>query len=210
MENVLVAGAHGTTGKHIINILNNSKDYKPIAMIRKADQKDFFNIKNVETVLADLEDNLSQAVEGVDKVIFAAGSGGEKVVEVDQEGAKRLVDASKKAEIKKFVMLSSIGAGRPEKADQLKEYLKAKHKADEYLKDSGLDYTIVRPGTLNNEQGTGKVKVKKELESVGEIPREDVARILVAALQNTTAHNTAFEVVSGEVVIEEALKELKK
>ena len=205
MENILVAGAHGTTGQIIIDLLKASDDFEPIAMVRAKDQVDFFKNQNVKAVLANLEDELSQAVKNIDKVIFAAGSGGEKVVEIDQEGAKRLIDASKNAGIKKFVMLSSIGAGHPEKADQLKDYLRAKHNADEYLKNSGLDYTIVRPGTLNNEAGTGKIKLKKELESAGEIPRADVARTLVASLQDTTGHNTTFEMVSGSVAIEEAL-----
>lgn len=208
MENILVAGAHGTTGQKIIELLKASDDFEPIAMVRAKDQVDFFKNRNVKAVLANLEDELSQAVKNIDKVIFAAGSGGEKVVEIDQEGAKRLIDASKNAGIKKFVMLSSIGAGRPEKADQLKDYLKAKHNADEYLKNSGLDYTIVRPGTLNNDKGTGKIKLKKELESAGEIPRADVARTLVASLHDATGRNATFEMVSGNVAIEEALDSL--
>lgn len=206
MENILVAGAHGTTGQKIVRILKESKDFEPIAMVRAKDQVDFFNSQNVKTVMANLEDDLSKAVKNIDKVIFAAGSGGEKVVEVDQEGAKRLIDASKKAGIKKFVMLSSIGAGHPEKADQLKDYLKAKHNADEYLKNSGLDYTIVRPGTLNNEAGKGKIRLEKELEFAGEISREDVAQTLVASLHDTTAHNAVFEMVSGDLAIDKALE----
>ena len=205
MENILVAGAHGTTGQIIIDLLKASDDFEPIAMVRAKDQVDFFKNQNVKAVLANLEDELSQAVKNIDKVIFAAGSGGEKVVEIDQEGAKRLIDASKNAGIKKFVMLSSIGAGHPEKADQLKDYLRAKHNADEYLKNSGLDYTIVRPGTLNNDDGNGKIKLKKELESAGEIPRADVARTLVASLHDTTGRNAIFEMVSGDVAIDQAL-----
>ncbi|SDE31707.1 Uncharacterized conserved protein YbjT, contains NAD(P)-binding and DUF2867 domains [Pricia antarctica] len=208
MENILVAGAHGTTGQKIIKILKNSEDFEPIAMVRVNEQVDFFKSQDVKTVVANLEDDLSQAVKNIDKVIFAAGSGGEKVVEVDQEGAKRLIDASKKAGIKKFVMLSSIGAGHPEKADQLKDYLKAKHNADEYLKNSGLHYTIVRPGTLNNDEGTGKIKLKRELESAGEIPRADVARTLVASLHDAKGPNAIFEMVSGDVLIDEALDKI--
>lgn len=208
MENILVAGAHGTTGQKIVRILKESKDYEPIAMVREENQVKFFESQNIQTVMANLEDDLSQAVKNIDKVIFAAGSGGKKVVEVDQEGAKRLIDASKKAGIKKFVMLSSIGAGHPEKADKLKDYLKAKHNADEHLQDSGLDYTIVRPGTLNNDQGSGKIKLAKELESVGEIPREDVAQTLVTSLHDTTAHNGIFEMVSGDVPIDKALESI--
>lgn len=208
MENILVAGAHGTTGQKIINLLKTSDDFEPIAMVRAKDQADFFKKQNVKTVLSNLEDDLSQAVKDIDKVIFAAGSGGKKVVEVDQEGAKRLIDASKKAGIKKFVMLSSIGAGHPEKADQLKDYLKAKHNADEYLKNSGLDFTIVRPGTLNNNEGTGKIKLQTELESAGEIPRADVARTLVASLHAAKGPNAIFEMVSGDVIIDEALDKI--
>ncbi len=156
METVLVAGAHGTTGQKIIQILKTKDDFTPIAMVRSPDQVDFFDKQNVKSVVADLENNLSEAVKDIDKVIFAAGSGGKKVVEVDQEGAKRLIDASRKSGVKKFVMLSAIGAGHPEKADRLKEYLKAKHHADEHLKKSKLVYTIVRPGTLNNDPGHGK------------------------------------------------------
>lgn len=208
MERILVAGAHGTTGQKIINLLKENDDFKPLAMVRNENQVDFFSRQNVDSVVADLEKDLSHAVKNIDKVIFAAGSGGEKVVEVDQEGAKRLIDASKKGNIKKFVMLSSIGAGQPEKADQLKEYLKAKHNADEYLKSSGLDYAIVRPGTLNNKQGTGKIKMAEELDSPGEIPREDVAKTLVSSLSDDTASNAVFEMISGDVQINNALETL--
>ncbi|WP_373519371.1 SDR family oxidoreductase [Pricia sp.] len=210
MQNILVAGAHGTTGQKIVQLLKTSDGLEPIAMVRAKDQVDFFESQNVKTVVANLEEDLSKAVIDIDKVIFAAGSGGEKVVEVDQEGAKRLIDASKNAGIKKFIMLSSIGAGHPDKADQLKDYLKAKHNADEYLKDSGLDYSIVRPGTLNNNRGNGKIKLDKELSSRGEIPREDVAQVLVAALDDTTAQNAVFEMVSGEVPLDKALKSLPR
>ena len=208
MEKILVAGAHGTTGKKIIHILKADKDFEPIAMVRDKEQVEYFDNHGVKSVMADLEDDLSEAVKNMDKIIFAAGSGGKKVVEVDQEGAKRLIDAGKKAGIKKFIMLSSIGAGHPEKADRLKEYLKAKHNADEYLKSSGVDYTIVRPGTLKNGDGTGKIKLAKELESHGEIPREDVAQTLVLSLHGNTAQNAIFEMVSGEMPVEEALKGL--
>lgn len=208
MENILVAGAHGTTGGKIVHILKADDDFEPIAMVRSKDQVEFFDQQNVKSVEANLEDDLSHAVKNIDKVIFAAGSGGKKVVEVDQEGAKRLIDASKKAGVKKFVMLSSIGAEHPEKVDQLKEYLRAKHNADEHLKKSGLDYTIVRPGTLNNDKGTGKIKLAKELESQGDIPREDVAQTLVASLKDNTAHNAIFEMVSGKVSIDRALEDM--
>lgn len=108
MENILVAGANGTTGKKIVNLLKASQYFNPIAMVRKEEQLEQFKVDGVETVLADLTKDLTGAVQNIDKVIFAAGSGGKNVVEVDQEGAKRLMDVSKMADVKKFVMLSTM------------------------------------------------------------------------------------------------------
>ena len=104
MEKILVAGATGTTGNIIVELLDQSQYFEPIAMVRKEDQKSQFEKKNIKTVMGDLEGDVSGAVKGMDKVIFAAGSGGKKVVEVDQEGAKKLIDASSKNDIKKFVL----------------------------------------------------------------------------------------------------------
>ncbi|MBG48276.1 MAG: NAD-dependent dehydratase [Pseudozobellia sp.] len=205
MENILVAGAHGTTGQKVISLLKESQYFKPIAMVRKEEQAERFKSKGVDSRLGDLEKNLNDVTKGIDKVIFAAGSKGKNLKGVDQEGAKKLIDESKKANIKKFVMLSSIGAGHPEESDRLQEYLKAKHNADEYLKKSGLTYAIVRPGTLTNEKGTGKIKTADRLEEHGEISREDVAQILVRALHDDTVIDKAFEMVAGEELIGAAM-----
>lgn len=207
MEKILIAGAHGTTGQKVVDLVNESQYFTPVAMVRNEDQVERFKSKGIETVLADLEDNLDHAVQNIDKVIFAAGSGGKKVVAVDQEGAKKLIDASKKADIKKFVMLSSLGAENPEESDELQDYLKAKHNADEYLKQSGLAYAIVRPGTLNNELGNGKIELAQSLDKRGEIPRSDVAQTLVRALHDDTAIDSTFEIISGEKLIGEALEQ---
>ncbi len=207
MENILVAGANGTTGKKIVNLLKASQYFNPIAMIRDEDQASQFKEDNVEYVIADLEKDLAHAVKNIDKVVFAAGSGGKKVVEVDQEGAKRLIDVSKMANVKKFVMLSSMGADQPEKADDLKDYLKAKHNADEHLKSSGLNYTIVRPGALTNDNGTGRIKLDKSLSTQGEISRADVAETLVRTLNDDIANKATFEILKGESLISEALNE---
>ena len=137
-KNVLVAGANGSTGRIIIDLLKKSEKYQPIAMVRKQEQKKHFEKENVATVLGDLEEDLNEAVKGADKVIFAAGSGGKKVVEVDQEGAKRFTDAAKNAGAEKFVMLSSMGADNPSNGGELEDYLKAKGNADDYLQKSGL------------------------------------------------------------------------
>ncbi|MFT4831652.1 MAG: hypothetical protein ACI815_001302 [Psychroserpens sp.] len=206
MENVLIAGANGTTGKIIVNLLKESQYFNPVAMVRKKDQREQFETMGVKTVLGDLEDDLVHTMEDIDKVIFAAGSGGKKVVEVDQEGAKRLIDVAKMAHIKKFVMLSSIGADKPEEAEGLQEYLRAKQNADEHLRHSGLNYTIVRPGSLKNAKGVGKIDLAISLDKRGDISRQDVAQTLVRVLHDTTANATTFEILEGETLIGEAIK----
>lgn len=206
MENVLIAGANGTTGKLIVNLLKESQYFRPIAMVRKKDQVEQFENIGVKTILADLEKDLAHTMEDIDKVIFAAGSGGKKVVEVDQEGAKKLIDVAKMAHVKKFVMLSSIGADHPEKADTLQDYLSAKKNADEHLRHSGLNYTIVRPGSLKDEKGIGKIDLAKSLDKKGDISRHDVAQTLVRVLHDTTANATTFEILEGETLIGEAVK----
>ncbi|TMM31377.1 SDR family oxidoreductase [Polaribacter aestuariivivens] len=205
MENILVAGANGTTGKKIVNLLESSQYFNPIAMVRKETQKKQFEDKGIKTVLADLEKEVSHTTKGIDKIIFAAGSGGKKVKEVDQEGAKKLIDAAKKDNIKKFVMLSSMGADHPEKTKDLKEYLGAKQNADVYLRKSNIPYSIVRPGALTDEKGTGKIKLDKKLNTSGEISRTDVAQTLVHVLHDPAFVNDTFEILEGETLIGKAI-----
>ncbi|MEL0653382.1 NAD(P)H-binding protein, partial [Algibacter sp. TI.3.09] len=95
----LVAGANGTTGKKIVTLLNASQYFKPVAMVRKTEQEEQFKKVGIATVLGDLEKDISHTLKGIDKVKFAAGSGGKNVIDVDQEGAKKLGDPSKKANV---------------------------------------------------------------------------------------------------------------
>jgi uncharacterized protein YbjT (DUF2867 family) len=206
IKNVLVAGANGTTGKIIIDLLKKSETYQPIAMVRKQDQKDHFEKQGVSAVLADLEEDLSYAVKNADKVIFAAGSKGKNIIDVDQEGAKRLTDAAKHARLDKFVMLSSMGADNPAVSNDLEDYLRAKQNADNYIKASGLYYSIVRPGALTDEGRTGKIELKEKLEKRGSISRADVAKTLVEALEDDVMQNQTFEILSGETPIEKAVR----
>ena len=204
-KNVLVAGANGTTGRIIIDLLKKSDNYRPIAMIRNQEQKDHFEKENVSTVLADLEENLTQAVKSAYKVIFAAGSKGKNIIDVDQEGAKRLIDAAKLAMLEKFVMLSTMGADNPAKGGDLEDYLRAKQNADEYLKASALNYSIVRPGSLTDKDSIGKIELKEKLDKRRNISRADVAKTLVAVLDDGVKKNQVFEILDGETSIEIAI-----
>ena len=204
MEKILVAGATGTTGNIVVSLLNESQYFEPIAMVRNKDQEDQFKVKKIKTVMADLEKDVNPAFDDIDKVIFAAGSGGKKVVEVDQDGAKKMIDASMKNNINKFVMLSSRGADQPDQAGDLKEYLQAKHNADEHLKKSNLNYTIVRPGALNNEKPTDHIVLTEKLTQKGEISRADVAQVLTRVLHDDVANHTTFEILQGDTLIADA------
>jgi uncharacterized protein YbjT (DUF2867 family) len=214
MERVLVVGATGQTGKRIIEILNSSSTFEPYAMIREEDQRQMFEDMDVETVMGDLEKDVEQTVQGMDKVIFAAGSGGEtgeeKTIAIDQNGAIKMIDASIKAKVKKFVMLSSMGADKPESNKDLKVYLEAKQNADEHLKNSGLAYTIVRPGALNDDLGLAKVKLAEKLDESGEISRDDVAFLLVMSLADPLVKNKTFEALEGKESIKNAIIDLSR
>lgn len=204
MENILIAGATGTTGEKVVKLVKQAENYRPVALVRNNEQKEQWESQGVETVMGDLTKDVSHTTKGIDKVVFAAGSGGKNVVDVDQEGAKKLIDASKKERVRKFVMLSSMGVDNPR--GELKEYLQAKQNADQYLDISGLTFTIVRPGALNNNEGTGNIKLSQKLNERGEIPRWDVARTLVKSLEDDIAKNKAFEILKGNTKIEEAVK----
>jgi uncharacterized protein YbjT (DUF2867 family) len=205
-QNILVAGANGTTGRIVINLLAKSETYRPIAMVRKQEQNEYFEKENVTTVLADLEEDLNHAVKNANKIIFAAGSKGTNVLGVDQEGAKRLTDAAKDAGVEKLVMLSAMGADNPSRNKDIQAYLEAKKNADDYLRASGLDYSIVRPGHLTDEEGSGKIQLKKRFENPGKISRADVAKTLVDVLEDGVMQNQFFEIIAGDTSIEKAVR----
>ncbi|PCM43491.1 SDR family oxidoreductase [Marinobacter sp. ANT_B65] len=210
---VFIAGSNGQIGQHLLREMADS-DHEARAMIRHPDQgPELQQLGATETVLGDLEKDCSEAMRGCDAVIFAAGSGPhtgpDKTIDVDQDGAIRLIDSASAMGIKRFIIVSSMGAGEPQNGpEKLRHYLQAKHNADEHLINSGLTYTIVRPGQLTNDEGTGKVTVSAKHESVGRISRQDVARVLLAVLDENTAANRVFDVVSGDVPIAEALEKL--
>jgi len=208
---ILVAGANGHTGTYIVNMLKE-RGHHPLAMLRNREQTEKFERENVKTVVANLEDeqSLQKAVEGTDAVIFAAGSGSktgpEKTIDVDQNGAIRLVDVAQKAGVSHFIMLSSMGADPNSESERIQHYLRAKGKADEYLQKSNLPYTIVRPGRLTHDQGTGKIQLSEKLEQSGTITREDVARVIVSSLEFPNTAGKTFDILNGEVPIEKALE----
>lgn len=211
---VAIAGGHGKIGLQLGKLLAERGD-RVGGLIRKPEQADDLVEGGIEPVLCDLEEeaDVAAAIRGAEAVVFAAGagpgSGAERKWTIDYGGAVKLIGAAKAEGVGRYVMVSSMGAANPpaEGGDVFGEYLRAKAKADRELEASGLDYTIVRPGSLTDDPPTGRVTIGRELDR-GQIPRADVVEVLAAVLP---AHHTvgmAFELVSGETPIEDAVASL--
>ncbi|MFD1017830.1 SDR family oxidoreductase [Thalassobacillus hwangdonensis] len=208
---VLVAGANGSTGRLLIQYLNEA-NHEAYGLIRKEEQKSEIEKLGGTPILADLEGDVGHAVKGMDAVMFAAGSGSstgaDKTESVDRDGAINLIKSTEKFGIKKFVMLSAMAADDPSRGNEALEfYLKMKGEADDYLKNTELDYTIVRPGALTDGESTSKIQVGESVDR-GEVSRADVAKTMIASLNEPNAYHKTFEMIEGDTQIEEALKQL--
>ena len=146
-------------------------------------------------------------------MVFAAGagpgSGPERKRTVDLGGAVKLADAALAVGVRRYVMISSIGADRPDAASGgMRPYLEAKAEADRYLMASGLDYTIIRPGSLTEAPGTGRVRLSTELGGRGDVRRDDVAAVIAKVLDAPNTIGVTFEVFSGDRPVDEAVRSL--
>lgn len=213
---VFVVGANGQIGSMLVQLLHNSKDYSVRAMVRSEKQAADLIEKGIEAVVADLEgsvDQIAEAAHGCDAVVFTAGSGGhtgaDKTLLVDLDGAVKTIEAAESIGIERFVMVSAFQANnRDNWNEKIRHYYVAKHYADRALLQSDLNYTIVRPGRLTNDAGTGKVTVGENLTGRIAISREDVARVVFASLNEENVFRKSFDLVEGDTVIEEALRSL--
>ena len=212
---VAVVGANGQIGKQLVKLLKDNDEYSAAAFVRTEQQAREFEDLGVEAVLGNLEgtvEELRQALKGSDAVVFTAGSGGntgyDQTLLIDLDGAVKVMEAAEHAGIQRFIMVSALQANnRQNWSEQIKPYYVAKHYADRMLVQSNLTYTIIRPGGLLNEPGTGKVIIAENLET-GIIPREDVAKTILAAINEESTFNKSFDLVSGETPIIEAIKNI--
>ena len=205
---ILVAGANGAIGQLLLDrLVLNGHDVA--GGVRTPEQFSAVNARNAKAVKLDLTcpEDFAPALEGRDAVIFVAGSGGKAVEDVDRDGAIRLIDATKAAGIPRFILLSSVYADRPEEGpEKIRPYLRAKHAADLHMQDSGLDFTIVRPGTLTNEQPQDHIELGTHLaDDGGSIPRADVASTLACVLETPGSVGATFEIISGPKLVSDAL-----
>jgi uncharacterized protein YbjT (DUF2867 family) len=212
---VTVIGANGKIGQQVVQLLQNNDQYTAKAMVRKEDQFEKWQNAGVDAVLADLEgsvEQLEEAIKGSDAVVFAAGSGSktgpDKTMLVDMDGAIKAVQAAEAVGVDRFVMISAQHANnRDAWFEKIRHYYAAKHYADKALMESRLKYTIVRPGLLKDDAGTGKITVGDQLKTE-EVSRADVAETVIAALDDDHAINKSFDLVKGETPIKEAISHL--
>lgn len=205
---VLVIGANGKTGTRVVQGLKDGP-HEPLAMIRDVTQRAKFDDMGVPTILADLEYPIDHAVTGCDAVMFAAGSGGhtgkDKTVLVDHIGAIRAAVTAQVHGARRFIMLSALNAD-VDSQSPIAHYHRAKAHADNHLRKTELDYTIICPGGLTDESGTHKVAVSSELHGPGQTSRDNLAVALVMCLDLGNTVRKCFSLLEGDTPLDEALR----
>jgi uncharacterized protein YbjT (DUF2867 family) len=209
---VAIAGGHGQIGRRLARLLAARGD-RVRGLIRNPDHSADVRSDGAEPVVCDLESasvaEVAKAIEGADAVVFAAGagpgSGAERKLTMDRDGAVKLLSAAQQAGVPRYVIVSSVGAESPPGGDDVfSVYLRAKAEADRALMESDRDWTIVRPGMLTDDPGTGRVRVQTEPVRA-EVPRDDVAAVLAAVVDESRAVSRVLYVVGGDDPIVDAL-----
>lgn len=214
MTRIAIVGGHGNVARHLHPLLV-AAGHTPVALVRREDYRAELEGLGAEVRLLDIERDdaaaFAAAFEGCHAVVFAAGGGADGNVErkrtVDLEGTLKSLDGARQAGISRFVQVSAIGVDRPlpdDTGEVWAAYVAAKRDSDAAVRDSGLDWTIVRPGALTDEPGTGLVEVAPEVER-GQVPRADVAAVIAHCLDTGAGLGAQFELVGGSTPVAEAL-----
>ena len=212
---VAIAGGHGQIALRLAKIMSERGD-EVVALIRNPDHADEVKQAGAEPALVDIEhaseDEVATAIGGSDAVVFAAGagpgSGSARKETMDYGGAVKLIAAAKQAGVGRYVIVSSMGANPNATGDDsFTVYLRAKGRADDAVRASGLDATVVRPGGLTNDAGTGRVRLGEKLPR-GQVTRDDVAAVLVAVLDSPSTIGRTADLIGGDTPIAEAVAAL--
>jgi uncharacterized protein YbjT (DUF2867 family) len=213
MSTIVIAGGHGKIALRLARLLSARGDVVR-SLIRNPGHAAGVHAAGAEPLVADMEelDSLAEFVEGADAVVFAAGagpgSGPERKRTVDLGAAVKLLEAAEATGARRYLMVSSIGAGDPSSGSgAMRPYLEAKAQADAALSASGLEWTIVRPGMLTDDDGTGLVWVGEE-ERRAAVTRDDVAAVLAGCLDQPRTVRKTFVLLQGDTPIAEALASL--
>ena len=211
---VAIAGGHGQIARRLARLLIERGD-RVRGLIRNPNHADDLRSDGSEPVLCDLEAahpaEVAEAIGGADAIVFAAGagpgSGAERKFSMDRDGAVKLLEAARSAGVSRYVIVSSIGAESPPPADSddvFAVYLRAKAEADQAVAASDRDWTIVRPGSLTDDPGSGRVTLSAEPVR-DRVARDDVAAVLAAVLAEPSTVGLTLYVVGGDDPIDEAL-----
>jgi uncharacterized protein YbjT (DUF2867 family) len=210
---IAIAGGHGKIALILQKLLSEA-GHEAVGLIRNPDQAGDLLVAGGIPVVLDLEqtsaETLAADLAGVDAVVFAAGagpdSGAERKLTVDRDAAVLLADAAVLAGIRRYVMISAMSADsfEPDSDDVFQVYLRAKSEADAAVRQRDLDWTIIRPGALTDDPGTGLVHLA-ESTGRGSIPRADVAQLVYCSLVDGVGLHAQFEAIEGDDPVAEAL-----
>jgi uncharacterized protein YbjT (DUF2867 family) len=214
---VVVAGGHGQVALRLERLLA-SAGHSAVAIVRNPDHVGDVRAAGAEALVCDLGatdlDAVAAELEGADAVVFAAGAGPGSGVPrkqtVDRDASVLMADAAELAGVRRFVQISSMGAGappRPGTDETFAAYLRAKTEAEDDLRRRDLDWTVLRPGALTNAPGTGRVRLASSVPR-GQISRDDVAAVIVGLLGNARGIGQTLELVAGDTPMEQALGQL--
>lgn len=214
---VVIIGGHGKVALRLATILSD-QDHEVTSVIRNPAQSDDVADTGAEPYVADVEHldttALVDVVTGQDAVVWAAGAGGgspERTYAVDRDAAIRVIDAAEQAGVPRFVMVSYFGASLDHRVpgdDPFFAYAEAKAAADQHLRDSALDWTIVAPSALTDKDGTGQILTAESGATASEVSRDDVAEVIAEVLAAGRASGRMVEFNNGTVPITEALAAL--
>jgi uncharacterized protein YbjT (DUF2867 family) len=210
---VAIAGGHGKVARRLARLLVARGD-RVRGLIRNPDHADDLGADGSEPVVCDLETAgvgvVAAAIEGADSVVFAAGagsgSGAERKLTMDRDGAINLLEAARSAGVERYLMVSSVGAENPPDGDDVfSVYLRAKAEADRAIASSDRAWTIVRPGALTDDPGTRRVRIDTE-PFRGKVSRDDVAAVLDVILHDPRSVRRTLYVNGGDEPIEQTLE----
>jgi nucleoside-diphosphate-sugar epimerase len=210
---VAIAGAHGEIAMRLTPLLADGGD-SVIGLIRNPDHVADVKRQGASPVVCDLErasvEEIGQAIPDADAAVFAAGagpgSGAARKLSLDRDGAIKFLQAAIGAGVPRFVIISSMGAEAPPRGDDaFSVYLRAKAEADEAVKGSDVQWTVLRPGRLTDDPGSGRVRIESA-PFRGRIPRVDVAAVLAGLLRGEGFSRRVFYLNGGENTIEQALE----
>jgi uncharacterized protein YbjT (DUF2867 family) len=216
MSRVAIIGAHGKVAQQLMRVLYDRGD-DFVGVVRNEEHAEDVYRLGGSGALVDIETAdvgaLADAIRGSDAVVFTAGAGAGSGIErkrtVDYGGSVKSQEAAAQAGIRRFVQVSAWGVDAPvDDADPVwKAYVEAKRDADTALRSSGLDWTILRPGGLTTEEGTGLITLGDSVPR-GSIAREDVALVIAVALAEPGTIGKQWEVIGGDTPVEEAVRAL--